>query len=434
DRAAGRQQDARGKQGEGSMHLNHVARMKWFAFSVSCVACAQAAASVAPPRPAIVHPGIDVLLSDSMALVRGKRIGFVTNIAAVDARGTSAVTRLRAAGLDLVALFAPEHGLAETAAPGEGVASSVDSSTNIPIYSLYGATVAPTAAMLAGIDVMVVDLPDVGARYYTYLATTVEVMQSAGARGIPVVVLDRPNPIGSAVQGNVLDPAFASMVGRLAVPMRHGLTLGEEARLAQSDLHLSVELHVVPAAGWRRDMLFEQTGLPFRPPSPNLQDIEALFDYPGTCLFEGTALSVGRGSDAPFRQIGAPWLDTAAVLARLRAARLSGVTFTAVSFTPHRPGDRKFADTTVAGIRLTVTDRRTFDPTRTAVFMLAMIRAVHPDRIRIGGSFDRLAGSPTLRTALLRGDPPQRIVDSWRHALAAYRRRVRPFLLYHPSL
>jgi uncharacterized protein YbbC (DUF1343 family) len=416
------------------MHLNRVERVKWSAFSVCCVGCAVATAA-APVLPrAAVRPGIDVLLSDSAALVRGKGIGFVTNVAAVDAKGTGAITRLRAAGIHLVALFAPEHGLTQTAAPGERVASGIDSSTNTPIYSLYGPTVAPTAAMLAGIDVMLVDLPDVGARYYTYLATTVEVMKAAAAHGIPVVILDRPNPIGGAVQGNVLDTAFASMVGQLAVPMRHGLTLGEEARLARADLRIGVDLHVVPVAGWRRDMFFEATGLPFRAPSPNLQDVEALFDYPGTCLFEGTALSVGRGTDASFRQVGAPWLDTTAVLTRVRAARLPGVSFEGISFTPHQPGDRKFADTAMAGIRLRVTDRKTYDPTRTAVHLLAIIRDVHPDRIRIGGSFDRLAGGPALREALLRGDDPEHIVALWRTGIEAYRERVRPFLIYSPAL
>jgi uncharacterized protein YbbC (DUF1343 family) len=416
------------------MHRSRVERVKWSAFSVCCIGCAGATAAAPPIPRSATRPGIDVLLSDSAALVRGKRIGFVTNVAAVDARGTSAITRLRAEAVHLVALFAPEHGLTQAAAPGERVASGVDSSTNTPIYSLYGPTVAPTDTMLAGIDVLLVDLPDVGARYYTYLATTVAVMKAAAAHGIPVVILDRPNPIGGAVQGNILDTTFTSMVGRLAVPMRHGLTLGEEARLARADLRIPVELHVIPVAGWRRDMFLDATGLPFRAPSPNLRDLEALFDYPGTCLFEGTALSVGRGSDAPFRQIGAPWLDTAAVLTRLRAARLPGVTFAGVMFAPHQPGDRKFADTTLAGIRLTVTDRKTFDPTRTAVFMLAIIRSVHPDLIRIGATFDRLAGGPLLREALMRGDDPQRIVASWQSGLRAFRERVRPFLIYQPVL
>jgi uncharacterized protein YbbC (DUF1343 family) len=416
------------------MHFNRVARGKWSVFSAFCVACTGAAASAPAPQRPTVRPGIDVLLSDSFPLIRDKRIGFVTNVAAVDAHGTSAISRLRAAGVRIVALFAPEHGLTGSAAPGERVASATDSSTNTPIYSLYGATTAPTAAMLAGMDVIVVDLPDVGARYYTYLATTVEVMKSAAAQHIPVVILDRPNPIGGAVQGNILETTFASMVGRLAVPMRHGLTLGEEARLAVSDLKIPVELHVVPVAGWRRDMFFDQTGLPFRAPSPNLLDVEALFDYPGTCLFEGTALSVGRGTDAPFRQVGAPWLDTAAVLTKLREAHLPGVTFTGVRFTPHQPGDGKFADTAVAGIRLQVTDRKTYDPTQTAVFMLAIIRSVHPDRIRMAGSFDRLAGGRALREALLRGENPEGIVASWQPGIEAFRARVRPFLIYKPGL
>ena len=416
------------------MHLDRMARVTWTVLNACWLGCAGPAGAAPAPRHPVVRPGIDVILGDSAALIRGKRLGLVTNVAAVDANGTGDIARLRQSGMQLVALFAPEHGLTQSAGPGERVTSSVDSSTRTPIYSLYGTTTAPTDAMLAGIDVLLVDLPDVGARYYTYLATTVEVMHSAAAHHIPVVILDRPNPIGGAVQGNVLDPAYASMVGRLAVPMRHGLTLGEEARLARSDLGIDVDLRVIPVSGWRRDQFFDATGLPFRAPSPNLQDLEALFDYPGTCLFEGTALSVGRGTDGAFRQVGAPWLDTAQVLQRIRRAHLSGVAFAGVTFTPHHPGDGKFADTLVAGVRLAITDRRSFDPTRTALVMLAAIRAVHPAQIRIGGSFDRLSGGPKLREALLRGEDPAGIVASWQAAVRAYRRRVRPFLLYQPGL
>jgi uncharacterized protein YbbC (DUF1343 family) len=416
------------------MHCNRFERVMWSVMIVCCVGCARSGV-VAPDKPSpLVLPGIDVLLRDSTALVLGKRIGFVTNVGAVDAKGTSAIARLRGAGIRIVALFAPEHGLTASAAPGETVTSSVDTSTNTPIYSLYGQTKAPTAAMLAGIDVLLVDLPDVGARYYTYLFTTAEVMKVAGARGIPVIILDRPNPIGGATQGNILDTLFSSAVGLLPVPMRHGLTLGEAAKLARADLHIDVDLRVVPVSGWRRNMFFDETALPFRAPSPNLQNLEALFDYPGTCLFEGTALSVGRGTDRAFQQVGAPWLDTVAVLAGIRAVVLPGVAFEGVRFTPHQPGDGKFADSTVSGIRLRVTDRKSYDPVRTAVHLLAVIRAVHPDRIRIGGSFDRLAGGTSLRTALLRGDAPDQIVASWRPGLDEYRRRVRPFLIYKPTL
>ncbi len=393
------------------------------------LACAAPAVSVAPVRT--VRPGIEVLLTDSLHLVRGKRVGLVTNTAAVDAQGRSDIARLRAAPVRLVALFGPEHGLTADAAPGARVASGVDSTSRIPIYSLYGRTVRPTPAMLEGIDVLVVDLPDVGARYYTYLGTTVEVMRAAAAAGIPVLIADRPNPLGGVMQGNILDTAYASMVGRLAMPMRTGLTLGEEARLAKHDLGIGVDLTVVPAAGWRRFEFFETTGLPFRPPSPNLKDVEALFHYPGTCLFEGTALSVGRGTDLPFHQVGAPWLDTTAVLARIRADSLPGVVFEGTTFTPHQPGDGKFADTTVQGIRLRITDRRRYDAPAAAVHLLAAIRAVHPDRIRIGGSFDRLAGGPTLREALLRNESPAAIVREWQVGLREFEARVQPLLLYH---
>ncbi len=382
--------------------------------------------------PARVRPGIDVLLADSAHLLRGRRIGLVTNQTGVDARGISSVSRLLAAGANLTALFSPEHGFRGAAAPGAAVASTVDSATGLPIYSLYGRTTAPTRAMLQGVDLILVDLQDAGARYYTYLATAVEVMRTAGAQGIPVVVLDRPNPIGGAVQGNVLDPAYATIVGRIAVPMRHGLTIAELARLAARDLELPSP-GVVPLAGWRRSQAFDATGLPFVPPSPNLRSLEALFHYPGLCLFEGTALSVGRGSDAPFEQIGAPWLDTAAVLARLADARLPGVEFRSATFVPHAPGDGRFPDTLVAGIRLALTDRETYDPPRVAVHLLAAVQAVHPDRIGwTPPHFDRLAGGPALREALGRGTPPDSIAASWESAVSRFRERARAVHIYRP--
>jgi uncharacterized protein YbbC (DUF1343 family) len=285
--------------------------------------------------------------------------------------------------------------------------------------------------MLAGLDVILVDLQDVGARYFTYLNTTVDVMRAAGRRGVPVVVLDRPNPIGGAVQGNVLDPRYASSIGRLAVPMRHGLTLGELARLARADLGLDAQLVVVPASGWNRAMAFDATNLPFIPPSPNLKSLDALFHYPGTCLFEGTALSVGRGSNAPFEQIGAPWLDTTAVLARVRGAALPGVRFESTTFTPRRPGDGRFADTLVAGIHLVLTDRAAYDPTATAVHLLSAVLAVHGDRIGwISAHFDRMAGGPALREALVAGVSPDSIVAAWAPARAVFERRSAALRIY----
>jgi uncharacterized protein YbbC (DUF1343 family) len=283
--------------------------------------------------------------------------------------------------------------------------------------------------MLQGVDLLLVDLQDAGARYYTYIGTTIDVMKAAAHADIPVVVLDRPDPIGGAVQGNVLDTAFVSSVGRLAVPMRHGLTLGELARLARADLQLTTRLSVVPVSGWQRSQAWDETGLPFVPPSPNLKSVEALFHYPGLCLFEGTALSVGRGTDAPFEQIGAPWLDPAVVLARV--GQVSGVRLRAVRFTPVRAGDGKFSDTSVVGIRLQVTDRRTYDPVQTAVRLLLAVQAVHPDRIGwIPGHFDRLAGGRSLRESIVAGRPLGEIVKGWGPAVQAFEARRERYLLY----
>jgi len=358
-------------------------------------------------------------------------VGLVSNQAAVDAAGISDVERLLGAGVRLVALFSPEHGFRGSAAPGEAVASSRDSATGLPIYSLYGARRAPSDSMLEGIDVLVVDLPDVGARYYTYLSTTIEVMRAAARGNRTVIVLDRPNPIGGAVHGNVLDPAFRSFVGPLAMPMRPGMTLGELARLANRELALGANLRLVPALGWTRDQTIRETGLPFIPPSPNLRDPESLFHYPGTCLFEGTALSVGRGTDAGYRQVGAPWLDHTRLVGMLEEARIPGVRFEAVSFTPVNPGDNKFSGIAVRGVRLVLTDASSYDPTLAAVTMLDAVYRLHPDSIGFrAAGFDRLAGGSGLRESILAGMPPRVIVEGWARALEHWKQYRQGELVY----
>lgn len=401
----------------------------WTVLVALTLACRAAPGPVLPE--ARVRPGIEVLLGDSLALVRGKSVGLVSNHAGIDAAGVSDVDRLLSAGVRLVALFSPEHGFRGAAPPGATVASTVDSSTGLPIYSLYGATRAPTDTMLAGIDVLLVDLPDVGARYYTYLGTTIEVMRAAARLQRTVVVLDRPNPIGGRVQGNVLDPAFRSFVGSLAMPMRPGMSLGELARLANQELRLGSDLRVVPAAGWRRSQTLWDVGLPFLPPSPNLKDLESLFHYPGTCLFEGTALSVGRGTDASYRQIGASWLDPARVIAALPRSRLPGVAFRPVRFTPIQPADGKFAGVAVQGIRLVLTDEPRYDPTLTAIALLTAIYRVHGDSIGFRATgFDRLAGGTALRQAVLAGRDPFDIAEAWQVARSRWLADRQAVLIY----
>ena len=252
--------------------------------------CSSAGAPAGARPSQVVRPGIEVLLSDSAHLVRNRRIGLVTNQSGVDAAGVSDVVRLRAAGVRLVALFSPEHGFRGAADPGAAIASSVDSATGLPIYSLYGRTTAPTAEMLSGIDVMLVDLQDVGARYYTWLFTTIEVMKAAGRHGVAVIVLDRPNPIGGRCRGTCSQPGFVTTVGQLAIPMRHGMTLGELARLARSDLGLEASL--ARRAGRRMastDAARRGPGLPFIPPSPNLRTLESLYPLPRDVPLRGHA-------------------------------------------------------------------------------------------------------------------------------------------------
>ena len=413
----------------------HKALTVWGLLGVAA-GCAAAGSGGAPARggETRVRSGLEVLLADSLGLVRGRRVGLMTNQSGVDARGVRGLDRLLAAGVKVTAIFAPEHGLAGKidvdVAPERR--QEIDSATGTPVYVLHDGIRLhpPTPAMLETVDVIVVDLQDAGARYYTYPAAVATIMQAAAPAGIRVVVLDRPNPIGGATQGDVQDSASTSAVARFPIAMRHGMTIGELARLGNQVLALGADLHVVPVKGWRRSMTFDSTGLPFVPPSLNLRTLESLFHYPGLCLFEGTNLSVGRGSDAPFEQVGAPWLDTVALLAALRRDSLPGVTFTGAAFTPHSPGDGKYSDTLVTGVRLRITNRAAYDPTLTAASLLSVIRAAHSTAFAFRpAQFDRLAG-PELRQEIESELPLSRIAARWRDELARFRERRRPFLLY----
>lgn len=383
------------------------------------VAAAAAAAAQTPGRGPVL-PGVDVLFTDSARLVAGRRVGLIANVAAVDRAGVPTIDRFSlSSAARLVALFAPEHGIRGDAAPGAVVGDTLDAATGLPIYSLYGpGRGAPTPAELDAIDVLVVDLPDVGTRTWTYVTTTVRAMRAARAAGKPIVVLDRPDPIGCAVQGPRLDTAFSSAIGPLPVPLRHGMTLGELARFANGQLGIGADLHVVPVKGWWRCDWLDATGLPFVRPSPNLPDLEALAWYPGTVLFESTNLSSGRGTDAPFQQVGAPWLDARRV-ARLMRRRF-GVAMEPVTFTPRRPGDGKYADTLVAGVRFPRADRAHGDPIRDALRLLAVIAQVHPSQLHV----DSLGLARRLGVRARAG----RV--TWPEEVRAFVQQRRPYLLY----
>lgn len=379
-----------------------------------------------------VRPGIDGLLADSAGLVQGRRVGLVTNQTGVDAAGVSSIDRLAAApGVSLVALFAPEHGIRGGAAPGETIADSVDAATGLPIYSLYGANRAPTPEQLAGLDVLVVDLQDVGVRTFTYVSTTVLAMRAARAAGKPVVVLDRPNPLGCVMQGPVLDTAHASFIGMLPVPLRHGLTMGELARFANAELAIGADLVVVPVQGWRPCDWFDRTGLPWVRPSPNLPDLEALAWYPGTVLFEASNLSVGRGTGAPFRQLGAPWLDPTLLIQLLR---FQGVQARDVRAVPDRPGDGKYTGVEIRALALPPLRRERDDPIALSVWLLDALASQQ------GASFqlDTLGFFRRLGIRLVPGATgvcDHTDCDTWRtfrweDQINRFRHRARPYLLY----
>jgi len=382
--------------------------------------------------PTTVRPGIEVLLSDSLSLVRGRRTGLITNHTGRDRSGTPSIDLLADhPEVELVALFSPEHGIRGSAEAGVKVAGGVDERTGLPIHSLYGSTTRPTPEMLRGIEVLLFDIQDIGTRYYTYLSTMALAMEAAGEHGIDFVVLDRPNPIGGdPVQGNVLDPGFASFVGLYPIPMRHGLTAGEFARMAVGEFGVRVDLGVVVADGWSRTMPFGETGIPWIAPSPNMPSVESALHYPGTCLFEGTPISVGRGTDRAFQQVGAPWLDGGRLAARLQALAVPGVRFVAVSFAPENPGDGKFGGTEVQGVRLEA-DGPAYDPTLAALALLVEIKAMSGDRWswRVG-HFDRLAGTDALRNALDAGVSYRELAQGWGDGLEEYVDRRAAYLLY----
>lgn len=380
-----------------------------------------------------VRPGIDVLLADSLHIVEGRRLGLITNHTGIDSKGEASIDRLaRHPDLSLDALFSPEHGIRGTAEAGVHIADDRDPETGLPIHSLYGETLKPTPVMLEGLDALLFDIQDIGTRYYTYVYTMALAMEAAGEADISFIVLDRPNPIGGRhVQGNVLDPAFASFVGRYPIPMRHGMTPGELARLFRSALGVDVDLHVVPAEGWRRNMLFPDTKLPWRAPSPNMPDLESALHYPGTCLFEGTNVSVGRGTDRAFQWIGAPWIDGERLARRMRGYDLPGVAIHPVRFTPSEPGDDKFDGLEVEGVRLKVTDPDRYDPTRTGIALLVEARQLSGDQWRWREEhFDRLAGTDQLRRGIDEGMDPDALTATWEGMLGQFNDLRRAFLLY----
>lgn len=417
------------------------------ATSLACGAGAPAAearpdTATTPARSAAaapVLPGLEVLLRDSAHLVRGKRVGFLTNQTAITSGGESGIDLLHASPeVNLVALYGPEHGLRGGVEGGTKIESGRDERTGLPVFSLYGATQRPTPEMLRGVDVLLFDMQDIGARPYTFVWTMAMAMEAAAAQGIPFVVLDRPNPITARMEGPLMEMEMRTVgqpiTGYFPVPLRHGMTVGEIARYVNEEYDVGAELTVVPAAGWRGSQWFDETGLPWLDPSPNIRSLEAALNYAGLVLSEATNLSVGRGTAAPFSYLGAPWMDAGAVLERVRSYALPGVALDTTSFVPEGEGWVPFRGERVRAIRLRVTDRDAYPPVRTAIVLLSEIRRAHPAEFRItNDGFTQMLGSRWAREAFERGENPDSIWRRWEEELAGWDEVRERYRLYPPE-
>ena len=380
--------------------------------------------------------GNENLFTDEYSsLIRGRRIGLITNHSGVDSRLRATADRLHASPTcQLVALFGPEHGIRGDAADGASVETGRDPHTGVPAYSLYGETKRPDPGMLADVEVMLFDIQDVGVRFYTYLYTMSMSMEACAARDIPFVVLDRPNPIGGeTVAGNLLDPAFASFVGLYPIPVQYGMTVGEIARLFNQEFALGADLRVVPMRGWQRAFLWDDTRLPWVAPSPNMPAVDTAIVYPGTCFCEGTNLSEGRGTTKPFEQVGAPFVDGYRLADQLNGLDLPGVRFRPVFF---QPATSKHAGQVCQGVQVHVGDRRLFQAVRTGFEILATVRRLWPDdfawRIPSGGiyNFDRLAGTDRIRLAIDEGISITDLTAAWADERRPFERQRQSCLLY----
>ena len=394
-----------------------------------------------------VRPGITVLLSDSIHLIRGKRIGLITNNTGIDEKRVSDIDLLRGkrardAGVRLTQLFSPEHGLRGT--EDTSVPHEVDRASGLPVYSLYGTqTMAPPDSLVAPLDAIVFDLQDIGTRTWTYVGLMIYSMRTAARLGKQIIVLDRPNPItGYIIEGPVLDSALANpndpAPGRpgqayalYPMPLRHGMTMGELARYFNEELKIRADLRVVPMQRWRRDVWFDLTGLPWVKPSPNMPDLKSAMLYPGLVAFEATNLSVGRGTPHAFQRVGAPWLNAAATVAILKEREIPGVRFHVEAFTPQNPGDRKYGGQSIPGIGITVVNRSALQSARVGASLLWAIRKTAGDKLTITNrAFDLRLGSPAVREALLRGEDPDVIIDREYKAAYAFREKTRQYLIY----
>ncbi|TDL31849.1 DUF1343 domain-containing protein [Jeotgalibacillus sp. S-D1] len=380
--------------------------------------------------------GIEVLLKKERDLIEGKRVGLITNPTGVDSKLNSIVDLLyNDPKIELTALYGPEHGVRGSEQAGSYVESYIDEKTGLPVYSLYGKTRKPTPEMLENVDVLVFDIQDVGSRFYTYIYTMAYAMEAAAENDIPFIVLDRPNPLGGTkVEGPVLDPKYKSFVGNYEIPLRHGMTVGELAGLFNEEFEIGADLTVVEMKGWKRNMYYEDTNLPFVMPSPNMPTFETALVYPGAALIEGTNVSEGRGTTKPFELIGAPFINADDLATELNDLDLQGVTFRAASFTPTFS---KHAGKLSHGVQVHVDDRNSYKPIETGMHIVKTIQDMYPDDFTFLAEnsagiafFDNLIGNGWVRKGLENGKSVGKLSTQWKGGLKEFKQTRKHYLLY----
>lgn len=371
--------------------------------------------------------GIDVLEEQGFAPLRGKRVGLITNQTGVDSRGRRTIDLLaHARDVKLVALFSPEHGISGRL--DATVADAPDAATGLPVYSLYGEARRPTSAMLKGIDTLVFDIQDAGVRFYTYVTTMAYCMEEAANHHIPFYVLDRPNPLGGeAIEGPMLDPDRTSFTGYFPMPVRYAMTLGELARMFNAENKIGADLHVFTMTNWRRNQAYDQTGLAWIPPSPNLRTLNAAYLYPGVEILQAGGISVGRGTDSPFEIVGAPWIQANEFAADLNQRRIPGVSFVPAEFTP---SEGTYSRQLCRGVRIMITNRGSLGSVWMGLEIADALHLMYPERFQLDKIIG-LVGSQSTLDRLRRGDAPADIARGWSADLDKFRKMREKYLLYH---
>ncbi|MCY9007394.1 DUF1343 domain-containing protein [Peribacillus frigoritolerans] len=378
-----------------------------------------------------VSPGIEVLLKEEKNVLSGKKVGLITNPTGIDSKLTSIVDLLHDdPDIHLTALFGPEHGVRGDAQAGASVEYYIDEKTGLPVYSLYGKTKKPTPEMLKDVEVLVFDIQDVGTRYYTYIYTMAYAMEAAKENDIPFIVLDRPNPQGGeSVDGPVLEPEFSSFVGLYPIPLKHGMTVGELATLFNKEFKIGADLKIIKMKGWKRDMDYDDTGLPFVLPSPNMPTVSTTFVYPATGLIEGTNVSEGRGTTKPFELIGAPYINGDELAGKLNALRLPGVKFRAASFTPTFS---KHAGKLSHGVEIYITDREEFKAVPTGLHIIKTIQDLYPGDFEFlaANNFNLLIGNGWIMSRIKEGSTVNEILKEYQVKQDAFKKVRKNYLLY----